>query len=135
MTLYFVGTADTMRCRSPLARSETGALRQASMKPSSILIVTSLLSIVLFTFHLADDIVRGFEPGGFKNGLTVATSPHSRRNPRKEGRLSTHGPVLARAEDEVRLPASGTFVIVSKLATSRRSHEISLRSHATLTSA
>lgn len=37
------------------------------MKQSSILVVTSLLSIVFFTFHLSDDIVRGFEPGGFKN--------------------------------------------------------------------
>lgn len=27
----------------------------------------SLLSILLMTFHLADDIVRGFEPGGIKN--------------------------------------------------------------------
>lgn len=29
--------------------------------------ITSLLSILLATLHLADDIVRGFEPGGFKN--------------------------------------------------------------------
>ena len=32
-----------------------------------MLTVTSLLSILFFTFHLTDDIVRGFEPGGFKN--------------------------------------------------------------------
>jgi hypothetical protein len=32
-----------------------------------ILTITSLLSILLMTFHLSDDIVRGFEPGGFKN--------------------------------------------------------------------
>jgi len=37
------------------------------MKHSDILTVTSSLSILLFTFHLSDDIVRGFEPGGFKN--------------------------------------------------------------------
>jgi hypothetical protein len=37
------------------------------MKHNAILLVTSLLSILLFTFHMADDIVRGFEPGGFKN--------------------------------------------------------------------
>jgi len=37
------------------------------MKESTILTSTSLLSILLFTFHLSDDIVRGFEPGGFKN--------------------------------------------------------------------
>jgi hypothetical protein len=29
--------------------------------------ITSLLSILLMTFHLSDDVVRGFEPGGFKN--------------------------------------------------------------------
>jgi hypothetical protein len=43
------------------------------MKQSAILVVTSLLSIILFTFHLADDIVRGFEPGGFKNVSGVLT--------------------------------------------------------------
>ena len=31
------------------------------------LTITSLLSILLVTCHMADDIVRGFEPGGFKN--------------------------------------------------------------------
>ena len=29
--------------------------------------IKSLLSILLVTFHIAEDIVRGFEPGGFKN--------------------------------------------------------------------
>jgi len=37
------------------------------MKRSVMLTITSLLSILLMTFHLSDDIVRGFEPGGFKN--------------------------------------------------------------------
>ena len=37
------------------------------MKQSVMLRITSLLSILLVTFHIADDIVRGFEPGGFKN--------------------------------------------------------------------
>jgi hypothetical protein len=37
------------------------------MKHSVLLTTASLLSILLFTFHLSDDIVRGFEPGGFKN--------------------------------------------------------------------
>lgn len=32
-----------------------------------LLTITSLLSILLATLHQADDIVRGFEPGGFKN--------------------------------------------------------------------
>jgi hypothetical protein len=37
------------------------------MKHTLTLTITSLLSILLFTFHMSDDIVRGFEPGGFKN--------------------------------------------------------------------
>jgi len=37
------------------------------MKQNLTLTITSLLSIVLMTFHMADDVVRGFEPGGFKN--------------------------------------------------------------------
>lgn len=35
------------------------------------LIITSLLSYLLFTLHLADDIVRGFEPGTLSNLLAV----------------------------------------------------------------
>jgi hypothetical protein len=31
------------------------------------LTLASLASILLATFHLADDVVRGFEPGGFEN--------------------------------------------------------------------
>ena len=41
------------------------------MKRSVILTITSLLSILLMTFHLSDDIVRGFEPGGVKNIIGV----------------------------------------------------------------
>ena len=37
------------------------------MKHSVMLTITSLLSILFMTFHLSDDIVRGFEPGGVKN--------------------------------------------------------------------
>lgn len=37
------------------------------MKDTQALTIMSLLSILLFTFHLSNDIVRGFEPGGFKN--------------------------------------------------------------------
>jgi hypothetical protein len=37
------------------------------MNHALTLTITSLLSILLFTFHLSNDIVRGFEPGGFKN--------------------------------------------------------------------
>lgn len=37
------------------------------MKRSVLLTITSLLSILLMTFHLSEDIIRGFEPGGFRN--------------------------------------------------------------------
>lgn len=37
------------------------------MKHNTVLTITSLLSMLLFTFHLSDDIVRGLEPGGFKH--------------------------------------------------------------------
>ncbi|MFL6253651.1 MAG: hypothetical protein ACJ74T_01385 [Pyrinomonadaceae bacterium] len=37
------------------------------MKHSSMLTIASLLSVLLFSFHLADDIVRGMEPGGVNN--------------------------------------------------------------------
>jgi hypothetical protein len=41
------------------------------MKRSVLLTITSLLSILFFTFHLADDIVRGFEPGKLTNLTAV----------------------------------------------------------------
>lgn len=34
------------------------------MKQNAILVVTSLLSILLLTLHLTDDVVRGMFPGG-----------------------------------------------------------------------
>lgn len=37
------------------------------MKEHTTLVVTSLLSILLGSFHLSDDIVRGLEPGGVSN--------------------------------------------------------------------
>jgi hypothetical protein len=37
------------------------------MKHDRSLTIASLLSILFFTFHLADDIVRGFEPGKLTN--------------------------------------------------------------------
>jgi hypothetical protein len=37
------------------------------MKHSVMLTITSLLSILLLTLHLTDDIVRGWEPGGLSN--------------------------------------------------------------------
>jgi hypothetical protein len=37
------------------------------MKPHATLVVTSLLTILLSSFHLADDVVKGIEPGGTQN--------------------------------------------------------------------
>ena len=37
------------------------------MKNSSMLTITNLLLVLFLTFHLAHDIVRGFEPGGLSN--------------------------------------------------------------------
>jgi hypothetical protein len=34
------------------------------MKQNALLTIMSLLSILLFTFHMTDDVVRGFEKGG-----------------------------------------------------------------------
>ena len=42
-------------------------MENINMKQSITLTITSLLSILLATFHLSDDIVRGFEPGGFRH--------------------------------------------------------------------
>jgi hypothetical protein len=41
------------------------------MKHSVMLTITSLLSILFFTFHLTDDIIRGFEKGGVSNLTAV----------------------------------------------------------------
>ena len=41
------------------------------MKHNVMLTIASLLSILFFTFHLADDIVRGMEPGRLTNLTAV----------------------------------------------------------------
>ena len=41
------------------------------MKDSVILTISALLLVLFLTFHLADDIVRGFEPGGLTNLVVV----------------------------------------------------------------
>jgi hypothetical protein len=41
------------------------------MKENLLLAITSLLSILFMTFHLADDIVRGFEKGGVATLLAL----------------------------------------------------------------
>jgi hypothetical protein len=43
------------------------------MKQQTILALTSALSILLVLLHVSDDIVRGFEPGGFKHIQTTLT--------------------------------------------------------------
>ena len=43
------------------------------MNRSVMLAITSLLSMLFFTFHLTDDIVRGLEPGGFKHLSGILT--------------------------------------------------------------
>ena len=42
------------------------------MKPSVMLTVASLLSIVLLSLHIAEDIVLGFAPGGLTNLIGIA---------------------------------------------------------------
>ena len=42
------------------------------MKPSIALTFASVLTILLATLHLADDIVRGFSPGGLTNLGAIA---------------------------------------------------------------
>ena len=37
------------------------------MKPNVLLTISSLLLILFLTFHIADDIVFGYEPGGLSN--------------------------------------------------------------------
>ncbi len=41
------------------------------MKRNDMLTIASLLSVLLMTFHLADDIVRGMEPGGLSSLIAV----------------------------------------------------------------
>lgn len=41
------------------------------MKQNLMLTISSMLSILLFSFHLTDDIVRGFEKGGLSNLTAV----------------------------------------------------------------
>jgi hypothetical protein len=41
------------------------------MKRNVTLTVTALLTVLLSSFHLADDVVRGFEPGGTQNYIGI----------------------------------------------------------------
>ena len=42
-----------------------------AMKENNLLVITSLLLVLLITFHLTDDIVRGFEKGGLSTLTAV----------------------------------------------------------------
>ncbi|MEQ1472578.1 MAG: hypothetical protein ABLQ96_02090 [Candidatus Acidiferrum sp.] len=42
------------------------------MKNSMVLTITSLLSILFLTVHQADDIIRGYSPGGVANMVAIA---------------------------------------------------------------
>jgi hypothetical protein len=46
-------------------------IRLCPMKKNHLLTISCLLSILFLTFHLADDIVRGFEKGGLSNLTAV----------------------------------------------------------------
>ena len=41
------------------------------MKPHVLLVVTSLLSILLLSIHISEDIVLGFAPGGLMNLIAI----------------------------------------------------------------
>src|SRR5262249_38319256 len=60
------------------------------MKHNIMLTITSLLSILFGTFHLADDIVRGFEKGGVSNltAVPICVVSHSRTAAARSGLVS-----------------------------------------------
>ena len=41
------------------------------MKQPTVLVISSLLAMLFGTFHLTDDIIRGFSPGGLSNVFVV----------------------------------------------------------------
>ena len=41
------------------------------MKKSALLVISSLLTMLFATFHITDDIIRGFAPGGLSNVFVV----------------------------------------------------------------
>ena len=46
-------------------------LAERSARNTLLLTITSIVTVLLLTFHLADDIVRGFEQGGLSNLIAV----------------------------------------------------------------
>src|SRR5437879_3100111 len=55
------------RARIRVARGTQKSNKDNQMKQNVMLTTASVLSILFFTFHLADDIVRGMEPGTLTN--------------------------------------------------------------------
>src|SRR6476661_5047989 len=56
----------------PHCEAQTEAKQgEHQMKPNVLLTIASLLSILLSTFHMSDDIVRGIEKGGLSNLIAV----------------------------------------------------------------
>ena len=55
------------RANIHVGERHTNRERMTPMKPNVMLTIASLLSLLFLTFHLADDIVYGFEPGGLSN--------------------------------------------------------------------
>src|SRR5689334_9232426 len=41
------------------------------MKQNALLVISSLLTMLCATFHITDDIIRGFSPGGLSNIFVV----------------------------------------------------------------
>ena len=71
------------------------------MKPNIVLAIASLLTVILGTFHLADDINRGMSPGGLPNLAVVVVGAVwlcatfilvGRRSGSKQSRLSSSHP-------------------------------------------
>ena len=54
-----------------MGRSRDPLVEEASLKQNVMLTITSLLSILLFLIHVADDIARGFEEGKLWNLTAV----------------------------------------------------------------
>src|SRR5213083_141398 len=73
MVILFLGVRGALRsntvnrsCASLRATRKSNQ-ENIKMKNSVMLTITSLLLILFLTFHLADDIRRGYEPGGVSN--------------------------------------------------------------------
>jgi hypothetical protein len=57
-----------------LRKNDLEPNKKTPMKPNTVLTIASLLTILLGTFHLADDINRGMSPGGLPNLAVVVVA-------------------------------------------------------------